>query len=156
MEIEEEVVSIRRLPEDELNVREVRISCPDATGLGVDLSRVLLDFGLRILRGDISTDGKWCFLIFRVQLSSGVPPRWQLLKSRLEIMCPNGMDSLSALYKWRSLPKEHPPFLLQVASYDRAGMLHSLSHVLWEADTTVFKAHITTSPSGEVSDMFWI
>lgn len=61
----------RRLPEDELNVREVRISCPDATGLGVDLSRVLLDFGLRILRGDISTDGKWCFLIFRVQLSSG-------------------------------------------------------------------------------------
>lgn len=39
-------------------MREVRISCPDATGLGVDLTRVLLDFGLRILRGDISTDGK--------------------------------------------------------------------------------------------------
>ncbi len=46
-------------------------SCPDATGLGVDIARMLLDFGLRILRGDISTDGKWCFIIFKVCLSSG-------------------------------------------------------------------------------------
>lgn len=52
-------------------MREVRISCPDATGLGVDIARMLLDFGLRIIRGDISTDGKWCFIIFKVCLSSG-------------------------------------------------------------------------------------
>lgn len=129
--------SPRRLPEDDLNVREVRISCPDATGLGVDLTRVLLDFGLRILQGDISTDGKWCFMVFRVQLSSGVPPRWQLLRARLGSMCPNGTAALDALWRWRSLPKEHPPFLLQVASYDRQGMLHSLTHVLWESDATV-------------------
>ena len=78
---------------------EVRISCPDATGLGCDVARMLFDFGLRItdgalhpfpmvtpwapilshlLRnsefahefydpaGDVSTDGKWCFLIFKV------------------------------------------------------------------------------------------
>lgn len=32
---------------------------------------MLLDFGLRILKGDISTDGKWCFIIFKVCLSSG-------------------------------------------------------------------------------------
>lgn len=118
-------------------MREVRISCPDATGLGVDLTRVLLDFGLRILQGDISTDGKWCFMVFRVQLSSGVPPRWQLLRARLGSMCPNGTAALDALWRWRSLPKEHPPFLLQVASYDRQGMLHSLTHVLWESDATV-------------------
>ena len=31
--------------------REVRISCPDATGLGCDVARLLLDFGLRILDG---------------------------------------------------------------------------------------------------------
>lgn len=31
--------------------REVRISCPDATGLGCDFARLLLDFGLRILDG---------------------------------------------------------------------------------------------------------
>lgn len=136
-------------------MREVRISCPDATGLGVDLTRVLLDFGLRILAGDISTDGKWCFMVFRVQLSSGVPPRWQLLRSRLCSMCPSGAG-LGSLWRWRSLPKEQPAFLLQVASYDRRGMLHSLAHVLWEADAAVFKAHITTSPSGDVADMFWL
>lgn len=53
------VGTCRRLPDEDPSVREVRISCPDATGLGVDLTRVLLDFGLRILKGDISTDGKW-------------------------------------------------------------------------------------------------
>jgi len=30
---------------------EVRISCPDATGLGCDVARMLFDFGLRILEG---------------------------------------------------------------------------------------------------------
>ena len=29
----------RRLPDEDLSVREVRISCPDATGLGVDICR---------------------------------------------------------------------------------------------------------------------
>jgi hypothetical protein len=31
-----------------------------------------------------------------------------------------------------------------------------LMHTLWEADVEVFKAHITTSPAGEVLDMFWL
>lgn len=153
---DEETVTIRRLPEEDLSVREVRISCPDATGLGVDIARMLLDFGLRIIRGDISTDGKWCFIIFKVCLSSGVPPRWQLLKSRLESICPSGTDTLQQLWRWRSMPKEQQAFLLQVAGYDRQGMLHSLSHALWESDATVFKAHVTTSPNGKVADMFWI
>ena len=29
----------------------MRISCPDATGLGCDIARLLLDFGLRIMEG---------------------------------------------------------------------------------------------------------
>jgi (p)ppGpp synthase/HD superfamily hydrolase len=87
---------------------------------------------------------------------AGVPPRWQLLKSRLEAICPSGTDSLQQLWRWRSAPKEQQAFLLQVAGYDRQGMLHSLSHALWEADTTVFKAHITTSPNGQVADLFWL
>ena len=45
--------------------REVRISCPDATGLGCDVTRMLLDFGLKVLHGDMTTDGRWCFLIFK-------------------------------------------------------------------------------------------
>ncbi len=35
------------------SVREVRISCSDATGLGCDVARLLLDFGLRILSGKL-------------------------------------------------------------------------------------------------------
>lgn len=31
-----------------------------------------------------------------------------------------------------------------------------LMHTLWEADVSVFKAHITTSPSHDVLDMFWL
>jgi hypothetical protein len=151
-------------------------SCPDATGLGVDIARMLLDFGLRILKGDISTDGKWCFIIFKVCLSSGesqrlcwhsgqagsgvrwmvkswrwpasqqthvlqtllptwqhprhlhapvpagVPPRWQLLKSRLDAICPSGTDTLQQLWRWRSMPKEQQPFLLQASPMWRAAM----------------------------------
>lgn len=156
MDQEEETVLLRRLPDEDPSLREIRISCPDATGLGVDLTRIILDFGLRILKGDISTDGKWCFLIFKVGLNSNVPPRWNLLKTRLEGVCPSGADSIRSLWKWRSLPKEQPAFLIQVTSYDRQGMLHSLTHALWESDITVFKAHITTSPSAEVLDVFWI
>jgi len=43
---------VRPIPgADEDTDREVRISCPDATGLGCDISRLLLDFGLRIMDG---------------------------------------------------------------------------------------------------------
>ena len=124
-------------------------------------------------------------------MPAGVPPRWQLLKSRLDAICPSGTDTLQQLWRWRSMPKEQQPFLLQaspvwraampsaandqpapaasccpatvaplrhpvpalphltpaasllpctclqVGGYDRQGMLHSLSHALWESDTTV-------------------
>ncbi|KAK9831988.1 hypothetical protein WJX81_006685 [Elliptochloris bilobata] len=156
-EAEEEVVSVRPIygVEDE-SQREVRISCPDATGLGCDFARLLLDFGLRILDGDVSTDGRWCFMIFKVQLSIGVPAHWALLKRRLEAVCPSAAGE-HQLWRWSSLPRDFQhPFLLQVASYDRRGFLHDLMHTLWEADVAVFKAHITTGPGGKVLDMFWI
>ena len=65
--------------------REVRISCPDATGLGCDVTRMLLDFGLRIVHGDMSTDGKWCFLIFRVSSLSSQPVEQQSLFALLMV-----------------------------------------------------------------------
>lgn len=158
MEPEEEVVSIRLVyGADNDMEREVRISCPDATGLGCDVTRMLLDFGLRIVHGDMSTDGKWCFLIFRVALCCSVPAHWLLLKSRLEKICPRSQGA-QALWRWNSRgaePLQHP-FLLQVTSYNREGVLHDLMHVLWEADVAVFKAHITTGPSDKVLDLFWI
>ncbi len=100
-------MDFRRVTDGDDSVREIRISCPDATGLGCDIARMLLDFGLKILSGwarvpaascasalssqghcpqesvhnstaaaadtacvcgagDVSTDGKWCFLIIKV------------------------------------------------------------------------------------------
>lgn len=86
----------RRVPEGGESVREVRISCPDATGLGCDVSRMLLDFGLRILSGDLSTDGTWCFLVFVVRLK----PYPETLGRCLKLKCMDGYsqagDSLFA------------------------------------------------------------
>lgn len=141
--------------EDPSRVRELRINCPDATGLGVDVFRVLLDFGLRILKADITTDGTWCLLILTVSLSHGVPPRWQLLSARLLDVCPTDIDSLRLLCP--STPKQSTPYAVHVSGYDRQGMLHSLAHALWEADTAVFKAHVTTDGvSGQIRDTFWL
>ncbi|EIE21655.1 hypothetical protein COCSUDRAFT_56852 [Coccomyxa subellipsoidea C-169] len=49
---EEETVDVSVRPTiggDEDADREVRIPCPDAIGLGCDIARLLLDFGLRII-----------------------------------------------------------------------------------------------------------
>lgn len=143
--------------EDPARVRELRINCPDLTGLGCDLFRVLLDFGLRILKADITTDGTWCLLILIVALSPGAPPRWQLLKARLVEVCPADTDSFFRLL-CPDTPKKCTPYAVHVSGpSDRQGMLHSLSHAMWESDTSVYKAHVTTDPtSGEVRDTFWL
>ena len=44
----------------------------------------------------------------------------------------------------------------QVTSYDRMGYLHDLVNALFECDLACAKAHITTSPSNGVLDVFWI
>eukprot|EP00951_Prasinocladus_malaysianus_P027040 scaffold241551_cov41-Prasinocladus_malaysianus.AAC.1 len=64
MDDDDEIVTMRPVP-GHPDVMEIRISCPDATGLGCDIARTFLDFGLKELQGDVSTDGKWCFLIFQ-------------------------------------------------------------------------------------------
>ncbi|CAK0784176.1 hypothetical protein CVIRNUC_007379 [Coccomyxa viridis] len=154
---EEEVVSVKPYQGGhEERDREVRISCPDATGLGCDIARLLLDFGLRIMDGDVSTDGRWCFMIFKVTLGQAMRPHWALLRRRLEAICPSTHGDHSMWrYTSRTRDTQHP-FLLQVTSYDRRGFLHDLMNTLWEADVVVFKAHITTGPGGKVLDMFWI
>lgn len=42
----------RPLGEAATSVHEVRVSCPDATGLGCDITRMLLDFDCCILDGN--------------------------------------------------------------------------------------------------------
>lgn len=150
----EESVTIRPSRDGDTTTRDVCISCNDATGLGCDVARMLLDFGLIIVSGDWHTDGEWCFIMIVVRLAPRMPAHWKLLKTRLLELCPKHLW----INSWRPPNPADVlvPFLLQVSSYDRAGVLHDLMHTLWEADVTVFKAYITTSPSHDVLDKFWL
>ncbi|PIA28902.1 hypothetical protein AQUCO_06500027v1 [Aquilegia coerulea] len=60
--------------DDEASV--ITVNCPDETGLGCDLCRIILDFGLSITKGDVSTDGKWCYVVF------WVIPHWNSINVR--------------------------------------------------------------------------
>lgn len=58
-----------------------------------------------------------------MKLTTGLQPHWDLLKRRLENVCPRPTGS--ALWRWNSSPQDFQhPFMLQVSSYDRVGVLH--------------------------------
>lgn len=75
---------------------------------------------------DLSTDGKWCYLVFWVV---GKPTtRWSLLKNRLLEVCPSYF-STSRIYSYRLENQQHPKppdvFLLKFWCFqDRKGLLH--------------------------------
>ena len=64
---EDEYVSV--LPSSDVEA-QVRVTCPDKTGLGSDITRTIFDFGFVVLKGDFATDGKWAFVL--VTVSDGV------------------------------------------------------------------------------------
>ena len=77
---------------------------------------------------DVSTDGKWCYLVFWVV---GRPTtRWDLLKNRLLELCPMCSPSISQIYYYRpefQQPKPPDVFLLKFwCYYDRKGLLHGI------------------------------
>lgn len=134
----------------------ITVNCPDKTGLGCDLCRIFLFFGLNIVRGDISTDGKWCYLVFWVIGKSTT--RWSLLKNRLIGVCPS-CASASGIYYYRSeLQPPKPPdvFLLKLCCFDRRGLLHDVTAVLCELELTIKKVKVSTTPDGRVMDLFFI
>ncbi|XP_044460861.1 ACT domain-containing protein ACR10-like [Mangifera indica] len=135
----------------------ITVNCPDKTGLGCDLCRIILLFGLSIRRGDVSTDGKWCYLVFWVV---GKPPtRWTLLKKRLLEVCPSHF-STSRIYSYRlenQSPKPPEVFLLKFwCSQDRKGLLHDVTVVLCELELTIKRVKVSTTPDGKVMDLFFI
>ena len=104
---------------------QVRVTCPDKTGLGSDIARTVFDFGLVTTKGDFATDGKWAFVLVTVVAQSfvsasrgsldsrggarsgrpeknprgaddGAPVNWNLLRVRLENLCPS-KQSISTL-----------------------------------------------------------
>ncbi|KAJ6432916.1 hypothetical protein OIU84_020035 [Salix udensis] len=135
----------------------ITVNCPDKTGLGCDLCRVILLFGLSICREDAQTDGKWCYLVFWVV---GKPnTRWNLLKMRLLEVCPSYFSTSEFDYYKPENQQPKPPdvFLLKFwCSYDREGLLHDVTEVLWELELTIKRVKVSTAPDGRVLDLFFI
>ncbi|CAL9092648.1 unnamed protein product [Musa textilis] len=140
----------------------ISVSCPDETGLGCDFCRVILFFGLSILRGDVSTDGKWCYVVFWVEERGGRPTPWGLLKKRLLAACP-AVSVASGLHNFYYGPQElmlaeRPPqvFLLKFSCYDRMGVLHDVTQVLCDLELIIRRVKVSTTPDGRVMDLFFI
>ncbi|KQJ91634.1 ACT domain-containing protein ACR10 [Brachypodium distachyon] len=158
----DEVVQIRH-PDVAGDPTVVTISCPDKTGLGCDLCRVVLLFGLNVLKGDMSTDGRWCYIVLWVVARRGRTMAWDLLKERLVELCPVsslcGLDSsyLAAAGLQEDLEPAAPRvFLLKFSCYDRMGLLHDVTHVLSEMELTIRRVKVSTTPDGRVMDLFFI
>ncbi|KAF8403128.1 hypothetical protein HHK36_011223 [Tetracentron sinense] len=134
----------------------ITVNCPDKTGLGCDLCRIILFFGLSIVRGDVSTDGKWCYIVFWVVGKSVT--RWSLLKKRLVGACPSCSSALGIYYyKAESqLPKLPDLFLLKFCCYDRRGLLHDVTELLCELELVIKRVKISTTPDGKMIDLFFI
>ncbi|KAD4586196.1 hypothetical protein E3N88_23797 [Mikania micrantha] len=136
----------------------ITVNCPDKTGLGSDLCRVILLFGLSIARGDVSTDGKWCYLVFWVV---GKPTtRWYLLRERLLEVCPPCTPALSEMFYFRpefQQPKPPNVFLLKFwCTFDRKGLLHDVTKVLCELELAVKRVKVFTAPDGRVMDLLFV
>ncbi|KAI4998900.1 hypothetical protein ZWY2020_054242 [Hordeum vulgare] len=142
----------------------VTVSCPDKTGLGCDLCRLVLLFGLNVLKGDMSTDGRWCYIV--LWLAASPPPRartvaWDLLKDRIVQLCPVpapfGVDTAYLAAAGLALADGEPQvFLLKFCCYDRIGLLHDVTCVLCEMELTIRRVKVSTTPDGRVMDLFFI
>ncbi|KAH9326176.1 hypothetical protein KI387_006354 [Taxus chinensis] len=153
--LSEEVVVIRhgRNKEDPV---EITVNCPDQVGLGCDLSRLIFEFGLDVVRGDISTDCKWCYVIFWVvpNVASSRPIDWAMLKKRLVASCPP--SSLMFYYVLNPEPKPKQLYVLRIGSVDRTGLLNDFSQALWELELTIHKVKVWTMPDGNSMHLFYV
>ncbi|KAF3948587.1 hypothetical protein ACB098_06G186200 [Castanea mollissima] len=135
----------------------ITVNCPDKTGLGCDLCRVILLFGLSISRGDFSTDGKWCYIVFWVV--DKPTTRWHLLQKRLLEVCPSYFSTSDIDYyrPENQQPKEPDVFLLKFwCSCDRKGLLHDVTEVLFVLELTIKRVKVSTTPDGRVMFLFFL
>ncbi|CAN1276037.1 ACT domain-containing protein ACR10 [Linum perenne] len=142
-------------PERQEDPTIITVNCPDKTGLGCDLCRIILFFGLNIVRGDVSTDGKWCYIVFWVVGAGEV--RWSLLKKRLIEACPSCSSASGISFYSTELQQKVPDvFLLKLCCFDRTGLLHDVTGKLCELELTIKKVKVSTTPDGKVMDLFFI
>ncbi|XP_042510048.1 ACT domain-containing protein ACR9-like [Macadamia integrifolia] len=134
----------------------ITVNCPGRTGLGCDLCRIILEFGLRITKGDVSTDGIWCYIVlWVVPHSASLTVRWPSLKNRLLSVCPSCAVSFY-FNQPSSCSKASPVYLLKYCCLDRKGLLHDVTQVLCELELTIQRVKVMTTPDGRVVDLFFI
>lgn len=133
----------------------ITVNCPDQLGLCCDLVRLIFEFGLNVVRGDFSTDGRWCLLLYWVspRLSSARPIKWALLKTRLVLACPSTRAPLLQLPISQS---KKEVYLLQACSADRIGLLNDMAQTLWELELDVHQVNMTTTPDGSAIHLFYL
>ncbi|CAI8614651.1 unnamed protein product [Vicia faba] len=134
----------------------VTVNCPDKAGLGCDLCRIILEFGLRITRADISTDGRWCYIIFWViPHSESLKVDWESLKTRLLSPCPSCLFSYH--FKQQSAnPSPNQIYLLKVWIFDQKGLLYDINEILCNLLLTIQRVKVMPTPDGRALDLFFI
>ncbi|XP_058736613.1 ACT domain-containing protein ACR9-like [Vicia villosa] len=134
----------------------VTVNCPDKAGLGCDLCRIILEFGLRITRADISTDGRWCYIIFWViPHPDSLKIDWESLKTRLLSPCPSCLFSYH--FKQQSAnPSPNQIYLLKVWIFDQKGLLYDINEILCNLQLTIQRVKVMPTPDGRALDLFFI
>ncbi|KAJ9160090.1 hypothetical protein P3X46_025524 [Hevea brasiliensis] len=134
----------------------ITVNCPDKPGLGCDLCRIILEFGLSITRADFSTDGRWCYIVFWV-VPDPTSHRldWDSLKNRLFFASPPCLVPFYFDQKSNG-PSLPPLYLLKVCFVDQKGLLHDVTKVLTELEFTIQRVKVMKTPDGKVVDLFFI
>lgn len=134
----------------------ITVNCPDKAGLGCDLCRIILEFGLSITKGDFSTDGRWCYIVLWVDPSpSSLKVDWESLKCRLVAVCPSCAFPVY-LNQNSNNSSPSPIYLLKFLYLDRKGLLHDVTKVLCELELVIQRVKAMPTPDGKVLDLFFI
>ncbi|XP_041000487.1 ACT domain-containing protein ACR9-like [Juglans microcarpa x Juglans regia] len=134
----------------------ITVNCPDKAGLGCDLSRIILEFGLRITKGDFSKDGRWCYVVlWVVPHDSSLKVDWESLKTRLLSVCPSYLFSYY-FNQQSNHPSPSPVYLLKIWCLDQTGSLHDVTKVLCKLELTIQRVKVMPTPDGKVLDLFFI
>ncbi|XVE99537.1 hypothetical protein REPUB_Repub03eG0207600 [Reevesia pubescens] len=159
MGIPSDDIVLIQLPKNPSEPTVLTVNCPDKPGLGCDLCRTILEFGLSITRADFSTDGRWCYIVIWLvpNVSSSSKIDWESLKNRLFSMCPS---CLSPFYYFNDCQQKRngnsTVYLLKLCCLDRKGLLHDVTKILSELEFTIQRVKVMTTPDGRVVDLFFI
>ncbi|KAJ6720405.1 ACT DOMAIN-CONTAINING PROTEIN ACR9 [Salix viminalis] len=137
----------------------ITVNCPDKSGLGCDLCRIILEFGLHITRADFQTDGKWCYIVLwvvQLQHSKFLRLDWDSLKNRLLSVSPPCLIPLYHDQKLNGSSTSPSVYLLKFCCVDRKGLLHDVTELLTELEFTIQRLKVMTTPDGKVVDLFFI